>query len=156
MQNATLCVLLSGGEISLGRKKSGFGAGRYNMYGGKCKPGEDLLAAAVRELQEEAGVSTTRDMLQKRGELTFVFPSTPAWDQVVHVYFVREWVGEPQATEEMVPSWFFEEIIPYDEMWPADSYWLPRVLAGRYVTARFEYASDQTTILKRKVRSRLL
>ncbi len=95
-------------------------------------------------------------MLQKRGELTFVFPSTPAWDQVVHVYFVREWVGEPQATEEMVPSWFFEEIIPYDEMWPADRYWLPRVLDGRYVTARFEYAPDQTTILKRKVRSRLL
>ena len=133
-------------------KKSGFGAGRYNMFGGKCKPGEDLETAAVRELQEEAGVSTTRDMLQRRGELAFVFPSTPDWDQIVHVYVVREWTGEPQETGEMKPEWFSVSRIPYDEMWPADCHWLPQVLEGKSVTARFEYARDQRTVLRKEVR----
>ncbi len=155
MRNVTLCVLLRDvpeRQILLGRKKTGFGAGRYNMFGGKCNLGEDLESAALRELGEEVRVTTSRDMLRKVGELTFVFPAVPDWDQVVHVYVVREWVGEPQETEEMAPEWCAVAKIPYEHMWPADCHWLPRVLEGRYVTAKFEYARDQKTILSKEIR----
>jgi len=33
-------------------KKRGFGAGRYNGFGGKVEPGETILQGAQRELQE--------------------------------------------------------------------------------------------------------
>ena len=50
----TLCLLVKGGNISLAKKKRGFGKDRWNGYGGKVKPGEAIKIAAIRELLEEA------------------------------------------------------------------------------------------------------
>jgi 8-oxo-dGTP pyrophosphatase MutT (NUDIX family) len=44
------------GALLLGRKKRGFGAGKINGFGGKVEPGETILAGALRETAEEAGV----------------------------------------------------------------------------------------------------
>lgn len=40
------------GSVLLGWKKRGFGAFRYNGFGGKVEPGETVAAAAARELLE--------------------------------------------------------------------------------------------------------
>ena len=53
----TLLLLRSNGRILLGRKKRGFGAGKANGFGGKVEVGETILQAAVREMQEECGVT---------------------------------------------------------------------------------------------------
>ncbi|MFI4933623.1 MAG: NUDIX hydrolase [Caulobacterales bacterium] len=37
------------------------GAGNYALPGGNCEPGEDAVATAVRETQEELGVAVARD-----------------------------------------------------------------------------------------------
>ena len=37
----------------LGEKKVGFGAGKYNGFGGKVKKGEAIEVAATREIREE-------------------------------------------------------------------------------------------------------
>ena len=58
-------------RLLLGEKKRGFGAGYFNGFGGKVEPGESILAAAHRELQEEAGIEALD--LSRRGVLYFTF-----------------------------------------------------------------------------------
>ena len=47
----TLCFTFkdsSWKQVLLGMKKRGFGAGRYNGFGGKVEPGETVKEAAIR------------------------------------------------------------------------------------------------------------
>lgn len=145
MRDTTLLFLVKqqGGkitEICLAMKKRGFGAGRYNGVGGKLDEGEQIIDAAKRETLEEIGVRVGE--LDKKAELTFFTPHKPEWNQLVHVYFVREWEGEPIESEEMRPEWFKIEDIPYQNMWPDDAFWLPEVLNEKIVTGTFTFSED--------------
>jgi mutator protein MutT len=157
MHDATLCILLrenSGKQILLGMKKRGFGAGLYNGFGGKLNAGETIEQAAIRELAEEVGIHTNTNGMKKVGELDFKFPSVPEekdWNQLVHVYLILQWTGEPAETEEMKPEWFDISKIPYSQMWVDDAHWLPHVLNGKYVKAKFVFAADKKTIAYHKV-----
>jgi 8-oxo-dGTP pyrophosphatase MutT (NUDIX family) len=149
MYEATLCFLVRGEpprDVLLGLKKIGLGAGKYAGFGGKVEPGETVVGAAVRELAEEAGVSAVEAHLQPIGHLTFLFPTRPAWDQVVHVFLVEEWEGEPAESAEMQPQWFALDALPVAQMWQDSAHWLARVLAGQSIRARFTYADDCETV----------
>lgn len=142
MRDTTLLFLIKREEgkvrhICLAMKKRGFGAGRYNGVGGKLEPGETIEEALIREAEEEVGVQVAA--LDKCAELIFTFPHNPAFDQLVHVYLSEEWRGDPLESEEMNPSWFLVEDIPYAMMWPDDSFWLPEVIAGNFVNGRFVF-----------------
>jgi len=131
MKHATLCILTKDNKICLGIKQRKLGKGKYNGFGGMQEEGETIEQAAVRELYEEACV-VAKDY-EKVGELAFSFPSKPKWNQVVHIYLVTHWEGEPQETEEMTAEWFELSEIPYDLMWDDDKHWLPHVLSGKKV-----------------------
>jgi len=143
----TLCLVISEGKILLGMKKRGFGEGRYNGFGGKIIPGETLLQAAKREIAEEAGLKVGK--LKKSGVLTFF--SEIRDPIVMHIYSCVDFTGVPQESEEMRPEWFRFNRIPYSRMWPDDQYWLPQVLKGKRVRARFWF-DDQDIIIKKDVR----
>ncbi len=125
-------------EICLAMKKRGFGVGRYNGTGGKVEQGETILDAVKRETKEEIGVIV--DVVEKYAELTFVFPHKEEWNQLVHAYIASVWEGDILETEEMKPEWFAVDSIPYKTMWPDDIFWLPKVLEGNQVEARFVFA----------------
>lgn len=125
-------------EVCLAMKKRGFGVGRWNGSGGKCEPNELVEDAARRETEEE--ILVTPCELVKSAELEFRFPHQSDWDQLVTVFLVSDWEGEPGESEEMSPKWFDVSDIPFDDMWPDDPYWLPRVLAGETLRARFVFA----------------
>ena len=152
MKHVTLCLPVNHDQLLLGMKKTGFGAGNYNGFGGKKEETDPSIEdAALRELTEEVGLCATHDALQKVGELTFLFPSVPEdknWNQVVHVYLIKTWTGTPRETNEMRPVWVSLAQIPYDKMWEADRYWLPLVLQGKYVTAKFVYSEDKKLVEK--------
>lgn len=44
----TLVLVVQPGKVLLGMKKRGFGAGKWNGFGGKVEPGETIEAGARR------------------------------------------------------------------------------------------------------------
>jgi mutator protein MutT len=127
MKHVTLLFLRREGEILLAMKKRRFGAGKWNGVGGKVEEGESYEQAAIRECEEEIGV--TPQSLQSVGEL--FFKDLPDVEHYCHIYVTTEWEGEPHETEEMNPRWFAKSDIPYDTMWADDKLWLPLLLAGK-------------------------
>jgi 8-oxo-dGTP diphosphatase len=149
MRDATLVFLVRGHpatELLLGMKNRGFGSGKYNGFGGKVETDETIENAAARELHEECGVSVNPGDLTRAARLEFFFPSQPDWNQVVHVYLARRWLGEPVETGEMTPAWFGVQALPYEMMWVDDPYWLPFVLQGEYIEATFTFTDDNETV----------
>lgn len=144
-QPASLLFLLREGEILLAMKKRGFGQGRWNGVGGKPEPGETIEQTAIRECQEEIGV-TPRD-LQHVASLTFKLHEDSAMAELyVEAFVSRAWQGEPMETDEMAPQWFRLADIPYGDMWSDDIFWLPEILNGNFVTATFHFdQSEQVT-----------
>ncbi len=143
----TLCVVYRDKQVLLGYKKRGFGAGRWNGFGGKPKENESLSEAAVRELKEEAGLIPLQ--IKKRGVLTFEFTNPPEILEV-YIFSVTDFTGEVIETEEMKPQWFELAQIPYSQMWPDDPYWLPLLLAGKNFSGKF-YFRDYNTLLEQQV-----
>ncbi len=151
MKIATLCFLIKNcsNEILLGMKKRGFGAGKWNGFGGKVGSDESIEEAAIRELYEETNILANK--LQKVGELKFIFPYKKEWNQIVHVFLAKEWKGHPKESEEMLPQWFNINNLPFEKMWQDDEHWLPLVLNGKKITATFIFNKDNETIAEMKL-----
>ena len=135
---ATLLFVVRDGQVLLIRKKRGLGAGKINGPGGKLDPGESLQQCAVREVQEELGVTPTG--LAYRGQHRFQF--LDGYTLHCHVYVASDCEGEPVETPEAIPLWTALEAIPFDEMWADDRHWLPQVLAGQTVDGRYVFDAE--------------
>ncbi|KAI9062227.1 hypothetical protein FKP32DRAFT_865614 [Trametes sanguinea] len=155
-------IIQDDSKILLGYKKRGFGQGLWNGFGGKVDPGETAAQAAVRELQEEAGITAP---LQLCGKLFFVIEGVDAAFDL-SVYSAYEYSGTITETEEMRPEWFSiqdtllpgprnpltivdhgekaEELppVPLDKMWADDEFWMPLMLARRYFVGRADFGAD--------------
>jgi 8-oxo-dGTP diphosphatase/2-hydroxy-dATP diphosphatase len=121
-------------KILLGMKKRGFGAGKWNGFGGKVAPGETIEQAAQRELAEESGIIA--EEMEKFGIINYQFEGDPDILQV-HMFKLNEFSGEPSETEEMQPRWFNIDEIPFRQMWHADVYWMPLFLQGKKFKGKF-------------------
>ncbi len=100
----TLTLALRDDEILLGMKKRGFGAGRWNGFGGKVQDGETVESAAKRETTEECGITITG--MEAVGIHEFEFEKERGMILEVHVFRITSFTGEPVETEEMQPKWF--------------------------------------------------
>jgi 8-oxo-dGTP diphosphatase len=145
-ERANLCFIVQGLRVLLIRKKRGLGAGKINGPGGKIEPGETPLQSAIREAQEEIGVTPSE--LEERGLLHFQF--TDGYSLQCTVFIARAFTGEPIETVEATPMWFDFNQVPYDEMWEDDQYWLPQVLNGSRFIAWFDF--DGEKMLSKDVR----
>ena len=132
------------GKILLGMKKRGFGALKFNGFGGKVEDGETVDQAAARELEEECCITATS--LKKMGLIHFSQVHRPEQTSEVHVYLCSSWSGEPVESEEMAPQWFDTGSIPFDCMWPDDRYWMPLFLAGKQFVGSFVFDQENTNI----------
>ena len=154
MQINTLCLLVKGDpieDILLGLKKVGFGEGKCVGVGGTVEEGETVHQTAVRELKEETSIEITEANLEKVAKITFFFPGNPAWDRLVYVFLVRKWRGEPKESREINPEWFKLADIPYESMWQDAAHWLPILLEGRKIVARFTFEDDNETIMSHQI-----
>ena len=143
----TLVVLYNQQKVLLAMKKRGFGAGRWNGYGGKVQE-ESIRAAALRELEEESGINGVE--LIEGGVIRFIFPEKQE-ELKVHLFRNSDFHGEAIETEEMRPSWFLHSEIPFDLMWPDDPFWLPQFLVGENIDGTIWF-SDENTIIKKEIK----
>lgn len=139
VDQATLTFVIEEHRLLLIRKKRGLGAGKINGPGGRLEPGESPGACAVREVEEELGI--TPRGLSARGELRFQF--TDGYSIHVFVFSASHYEGDPRETEEAIPIWCPLDAVPYDEMWADDVLWLPRLLAGERIGGRFVFDGDE-------------
>lgn len=140
-ERAVLCFILQGGRVLLIEKKRGLGAGKVNGPGGRLEPGETPVQAAVRETEEEVGL-TPWD-LREAGQLYFQF----ADGHSIHctVFTAGSATGTMGETAEAVPFWEEWGKIPFDRMWADDAHWFPALLAGEYFRGYFTFEGDRMT-----------
>lgn len=144
----TLCVVTKDQKILLGMKKRGFGAGRWNGFGGKLEQGETIEQAALRETKEEINIVPTE--MSQVGTLDFSFENDPKILEV-HIFHVTEYEGEPVESEEMKPEWFDFDKIPFDQMWSDDIYWLPLLLQGKKFSGSFLFDQPSSETYSAKI-----
>ncbi len=135
----TLVMVHEPPRVLLGMKKTGFGAGWWNGFGGKVQPGESIEEAAHRELREEAGIGVM--MLERVGLLFFEFTNDPVLHEC-HVFRGSNVIGEPVETDEMRPEWFQDDAIPYEKMWKGDDRWVPLFLQGKRFEGTLRFDAD--------------
>ena len=122
---AVLCFIRSGGNLLLIHKKRGLGNGKINAPGGRIEPGETALEAAVRETEEEVGLTPAG--LSHAGELSFVFAD--GYSLSCSVFTAGRYTGTLRETEEAKPFWCSEGEIPFERMWADDRLWIPLMLS---------------------------
>lgn len=137
-ERATLLFIIHDGQVLLIHKKKGLGAGKINGPGGRIEPGEQPMAAAIREVQEELRVTPTG--VRKAGELMFQF--TDGFSIHGYVFTATGCEGTPQETSEATPQWFPADELPFDRMWADDREWIPWMLAGKPFLGRFVFDND--------------
>ena len=140
-QQVTLCYIRHEGKLLLIRKKRGIGAGKINGPGGKVDAGETPRAAAIRETQEETGVTPLHPEL--RGELWFHF----SHGLTLHclIFLADAFQGTPCETAEALPIWYALNALPFEEMWADDREWLPLLLQEKRFRGTVAVHGEETS-----------
>lgn len=138
-ERATLCFVIDGTHVLLIRKLRGLGKGKINGPGGKIEPGETATACAIRELQEEVGITPLAPELC--AELSFQFAD--GYSLQCSVFLAHAHEGEVISTDEAIPLWCEIADIPYAEMWQDDALWLPQILRGEKMRGVFVFDGER-------------
>lgn len=147
MKPTTLCLIINDKhEILLGRKKRGFGAGKYNGFGGKKQDEETFRECAVREVFEEVSLVVKPEDLIPVGIMNFQFPYEEALNHLNYTYIIKNYEGLPMESEEMEPHWFAFEDIPFETMWKGDDTWIPEVLQGKLLHTLLIFGKDNDEV----------
>lgn len=137
---ATLLYILCDSKVLLIKKKRGHGAGKVNAPGGKVAPRESFLDCAIRECEEEVGITAHNP--EQRGILRFQ-DLVNGFALEGRVFLATEFSGSLSETSEATPFWCPLSSIPYGRMWEDDQYWLPYVFQGKSITGDFYFRNDQ-------------
>ncbi len=131
-------------KIILGLKKRGFGVGKYGLVGGKPENTETHAQTLLRELQEEIGFVPFR-LPEPRGSVSYLFKYLDTGNietLVSYIYAVQcteDEVTRFKSTEEIIPTLFSVEHIPYDQMWPDAEVYLQKLVVGQPCALHCEY-----------------
>ncbi len=151
MKKHVVLFVVDGNKILLAMKKRGFGAGKWNGTGGKVEDNESFTQAAIRESQEEVGITPINPT--PMADIVFEeYHDGQKHELDVRAFVCRKWEGEPTETEEMAPRWFQINEIPYTKMWSDDPFWLPNILRGEKMKGKFvldEHGQIKSQSIKR-------
>lgn len=137
-ETAVICYIFKDDKVLLIHKKTGLGKGKINAPGGRIEAGEMPMDAAVRETEEETGLTPLN--LKQMGVLSFIF--TDGYSLKGFVYFADDYTGDLMETDEADPFWQPVDKIPYDEMWEDDIHWLPKAIDGKFINGKFIFDKD--------------
>lgn len=124
----TLCFVTHGPDVLLllGGPHKRIWAGRYNGVGGHVEPGEDIYAAALREVQEETGLNV--HTLQLRG-VVHADAGDPAAGILFFVFTASADTRETGPCPDGALEWWPADALPTEKMAEDLPVLLPKVLA---------------------------
>lgn len=139
---STICFLIKEKKVLLGLKQRGIGAGNWNGIGGKRhKDDKNITETMIRETEEEIGVTPLKYKLMAK--LKFIWEDKEEWNQLCWVFLVSKWKGKPIETEEEKKlTWWPINRLPFYNMWEDDPSWLPFVLSGKFIKAKYVFGKD--------------
>ena len=109
-------ILGEDGKILITQRRADQALGlQWEFPGGKVEPGEAPVAALVRELQEEIGVTVAVGRIWD-----VLFHAYPAFDLVMLVYACRIVDGVPRAVEVADLAWAWPTDLTAWDILPAD------------------------------------
>lgn len=152
---ATLGFLIKDKKVWLAVKTRNIGKGCWNGYGGGVELEDKNLVECLKiETKTECKVEIKG--VEKVAIIDFHNTKTDGETFVckVHIFWIKDWEGIPQESEEMATPTLFEiNNLPLEKMMPADKEWLPLVLAGKKLIAEYFYGPFQKELTKeRKIR----
>lgn len=147
----TLLLIIKDNKILLAKKARGFAAGKFNGVGGKQEPGENIFETMIRETQEEISVTPKDYSLVGIIEF-FEYHKDEEEKDIMHIFIAKDYDGIPTKSDEMDPMWFDLDKVPFENMFPDDRYWLPRILAGEKLLGLFRFDKD-FNLLAHKLKS---
>ena len=143
MKLATLCYLKRAGKTLMVHriKKAGdMHIGKWNGLGGKLEPGETPEECALREIQEESGLTVTSPVL--KGLLTFpAFANDEDW--YAFVFVAHEFEGELIDSPEGVLRWIDDAELFNLNLWDGDRIFLPWLERAGFFSGKFVYRSGK-------------
>jgi len=138
-ETAVITYIFKDDKVLLINKKTGLGKGKVNAPGGRVEPAEMPIEAAVREVQEETGLTPLN--VREVGQLSFIFKDGYSLKGIV--FFADDCTGDMVETDEADPFWQAADKIPYDKMWEDDELWLPPAMSGKYIKGHFIFDGDK-------------
>ncbi|MGN0684958.1 MAG: NUDIX hydrolase [Gemmiger sp.] len=142
----TLCYLEQDGcYLMLHRikKKKDVNHDKWIGVGGKFEPGETALACALREVQEETGL--TMQNPQYRGIVDFYCAPWPA--ERMHLYTCTEFTGTMTDCNEGTLEWVPKEAVQNLPIWPGDKLFF-KLLAENAPFFHLELTYDGDTLTR--------
>jgi 8-oxo-dGTP diphosphatase len=139
MKLATLCYLKAGGKTLMMhriKKQGDMHTGKWNGLGGKFLPGETPEQCAIREVQEESGLTMVNPML--RGILTFpAFNANEDW--YTFIFVARQFTGSLIDCAEGVLAWIDDDKLQDLNLWAGDHIFLQWLDLGVFFSGQFVY-----------------
>lgn len=143
MKLATLCYVRHQGKtLMLHRikKTNDMHAGKWNGLGGKLLPGETPEQCAIREVQEESGLTLINPIL--RGVITFPgFSNDDDWYCFLFVGY--EFTGELIDSPEGVLAWIDDTVLLELPLWAGDRIFIPWLDVDAFFSGQFTYVDGQ-------------
>ncbi len=148
---AILSFVLSDDKVLLLKKAMGlFGEGKWNVPGGKIRPGEDSGDCAMRETFEETGLRIKN--LEQVGLVHFYKNGrrdVPEWTG--YVFVSRKFSGTLTEGREGSLKWYSIDSLPFDEMWEDDRYWSRLVFEHKRFEAWFYYSGEFEKLMGHRI-----
>lgn len=122
------------------KKANDMHAGKWNGLGGKLQPGETPERCAIREVQEESGLTLVNPLL--RGIITFPgFNADQDW--YCFLFVGREFIGELIDSPEGVLAWIDDNVLLDLPLWPGDRIFIPWLDRDAFFSGRFTYVAGE-------------
>lgn len=151
LYRAVVVFVIENNKVLLAKKTKKIGKGFWSGYGGGIENGETPEEAVVRETSEESGgVIIFKDNLVKVADTYFHNTKEDNTTFVLNVivYVTNKKEGEPVSTDEMEdPTWFDLDNLPLNQMFPADKFWVPKVLLGKKCVVKASYGPHQSYMI---------
>ncbi len=140
---ATLCYVKHDGKtlmVHRNKKPNDIHEGKWNGLGGKFEAGETPEECIQREIEEEAGLVIQNPHLHG----LLVFTNFKGNDWYVFVFTASEFEGQlSESSPEGRLAWIDDDKLTELNLWESDHIFLPWLAAGKFFSAKFEYAGDE-------------